>query len=961
MIRLPYICLISGLMSLGALTASAAIAEETPPAPGAWRHYPAFDHASQVTLHPNHVPKVLAGPRYVYYWAAEAPLQKNVDNAPFDKPHGTLWRIDTTLGDDQEVRHYTDIYDLAPRNVVLAAYNTRGGYLVAVNSDGSADVLWDHGAAVHCDALSDMILPSGREAHTIGFDLERGVAYVSTDCGVYALDPVTGRVTDFLRTNSKVQDFNRVAGYWILSDGKNLHEMKDSGHFPRSLSEFSPLVVDENSFPNDITGTKDASGAYTKAPWDIYEPGRIPLPFAILPVECVADGAFYLLSELRRNSNGTTSDPANATTNYYLWSVVRMPDGIWRTLRHTTIGIHNKGLAAYFANSADGLVHMTGDGYMFDGANYAFFMKTDGVEYDYAKKAWKVTPYRAVEYPAVPSGTINTGVIMNSEALHRNRVKSTYDGEHFWGYHPFRGFYGISYDPTANAWGAQTARMLPDAPTVFAGDDMEWNPSYGMLLRNSGIDLATIRVLESADGLCALRDGKWTNYSSNLLSPELTYFAHRTTVNVTYGNAAVTNPNGVAVDPLNPDHVYTWSRRYGLIRQDLSDPDALLNLSRPLVSSDAHDGDLRQFKSYVEAFPQEGWPTVVPLSRPAFDNDGTLWAAYWPWTRAAYSDYATRLYYWTAEDRLAVKTAADYAAHPMKYIDIDGWMSWDRTFAVPLKSDANSTVVATTPNKTNTIPPTVFLYDHRGTLDDTSDDILQTVELAKDYRGHILPTSKVTTIADTPDGRIWVGTPNGLYWFRRDDMTADGNPAAHLAELSSDDPNTLGITPFDEIYVTTFKLDPMGRIWVGTANGVYWLDETGERLLGHFTADNSGLGDNYVYGLGWNFDNNSVLISCGAGIYEYTPAEGMAEPMAEHLHAVPSRVMPGYAGYVTLTGVPSGAALHLADAEGNRLLSLPKAEAGTLQWRPADTGLPGGTYHVTDASGRVLETITILN
>ena len=260
MLNKTIICLVSGLLSTGALTASAAIAEETPPARGAWKHYPSFDYASQTTLHTTHVAKVLAGPRYVYYWAAEAPLLKNSANTPFDVPHYTLWRLDTTLGDDQEAKHYADIYGIEPRNVIKANYNSRDGYLVVVNDDATVDILWDNGKAAHSDGLTGMLLPTGHEPHSISFDLQRGLVYISTDCGVYALDPTDGAITDYMRTYSKVQDFNRVAGYWILSDGKNLYELEDRGAFPKSIEEFSPLTVDENSFPDDITGVKDANG-----------------------------------------------------------------------------------------------------------------------------------------------------------------------------------------------------------------------------------------------------------------------------------------------------------------------------------------------------------------------------------------------------------------------------------------------------------------------------------------------------------------------------------------------------------------------------------------------------------------------------------------------------------------------------------------------------------------------------
>jgi signal transduction histidine kinase/ligand-binding sensor domain-containing protein/CheY-like chemotaxis protein len=77
-----------------------------------------------------------------------------------------------------------------------------------------------------------------------------------------------------------------------------------------------------------------------------------------------------------------------------------------------------------------------------------------------------------------------------------------------------------------------------------------------------------------------------------------------------------------------------------------------------------------------------------------------------------------------------------------------------------------------------------------------------------------LSSDKAWTIAQTPDGSLWVGTAVGL-----DRMRMDGRGFDHVV-VTGDDPAALGT-------VGSLYVDALGQLWVGSDNGVFRRDETG--------------------------------------------------------------------------------------------------------------------------------------
>ncbi|MBE1158901.1 response regulator [Dyella sp. 7MK23] len=80
-----------------------------------------------------------------------------------------------------------------------------------------------------------------------------------------------------------------------------------------------------------------------------------------------------------------------------------------------------------------------------------------------------------------------------------------------------------------------------------------------------------------------------------------------------------------------------------------------------------------------------------------------------------------------------------------------------------------------------------------------------------------LASDGVWTIAQTPDGEIWVGTNDGL-----ERMLPDGRGFEHIVNP------LLGLYPRDIGAVNSVYADPKGRLWVGSDRGVFRRDTDGQ-------------------------------------------------------------------------------------------------------------------------------------
>lgn len=197
-----------------------------------------------------------------------------------------------------------------------------------------------------------------------------------------------------------------------------------------------------------------------------------------------------------------------------------------------------------------------------------------------------------------------------------------------------------------------------------------------------------------------------------------------------------------------------------------------------------------------------------------------------------------------------------------------------------------------------------------------------------------LPSTVVRDMDVDNNGFLWVGTANGIAF-----LPCTSNPFADNCNFFSpivQNDNFAGFL-FQGQSITSIRVDPGNRKWVGTNAGVWLLSESGDRILERFTAENSFLPENNILNISVEKRIGQVYISTSTGLVAYR-GSAAAAPRSKELQAVrvfPNPVPPQYTGLIGIRDLPNGALVKITDLNG-RLIYQTKALGGQAVWNGND-------------------------
>lgn len=473
---------------------------------------------------------------------------------------------------------------------------------------------------------------------------------------------------------------------------------------------------------------------------------------------------------------------------------------------------------------------------------------------------------------------------------------------------------------------------VPNAPNAFKSTAMVYHPGYGMLVRNHGINsVFTSQAVPTPDLLSGYKGLTWTSLSA--------------TYNVGTSEFLQFNPNGVSVDPKNSNHIYSGSFLHGMLRLNLENPDNSLRLGR---EGDSWNGYGNGFVAVVP--DMVSYNDICNFSAPGFDNNGTLWVAWYNHDASEAKRKCAELWYWTADDRLASKDAASY--RPLKRMPLSKIDGSSVQTVIPLRSSSHRNILLFSQGGYN---GQLGLIDHKGTLDNQSDDETAVSGKFYDQDGTSVPFNFITCFfEDLSTGMVWVGTDRGVFTLRPSEFLKNPERVSRVKVARGDGTN-LADYLLDGVPVNCITNDPSGRKWFSTSGGgVVCTSSDGTEVLKTYTTDNSELPDNTVYALCYNPDNNSMMISTDSGLAEMFLSTSAAEGEKNDIVAYPNPVRPDYFGYVTIEGLADNALVKIVDSAGYLIKEIGLAAGGEARWDVTNMNskrVPSGVYHVLASGG----------
>lgn len=192
-----------------------------------------------------------------------------------------------------------------------------------------------------------------------------------------------------------------------------------------------------------------------------------------------------------------------------------------------------------------------------------------------------------------------------------------------------------------------------------------------------------------------------------------------------------------------------------------------------------------------------------------------------------------------------------------------------------------------------------------------------------------IKSNHVTCMAEDKEGFIWIGTSQGVMYFY--------NPRAALSERPIDAirPIFEGSHLLSNEFITCLKVDGGNRKWIGTRNGLWLVDEDGQKLFYQFTVANSPLPSNHIKAIDINGKTGEIFVSTTNGIASFRSTATEPERGHKNVKIFPNPVRGNFNGQVGITGLSYKCQVKITDISGKLIYEMP-SDGGTAVWNVRD-------------------------
>lgn len=231
-----------------------------------------------------------------------------------------------------------------------------------------------------------------------------------------------------------------------------------------------------------------------------------------------------------------------------------------------------------------------------------------------------------------------------------------------------------------------------------------------------------------------------------------------------------------------------------------------------------------------------------------------------------------------------------------------------------------------------------------------------------------LPASGFTSqsFALDKNGDGWIGTDKGVRVLSNAASEIRNNPQVEPIIIEQ---NGLGEELFRDTSILQIETDEGNNKWVSTeGGGVYYLSPDGQRVIKHFTKENSPLPNNEVTDIKVDRKTGKVYFATYEGIVVYQGDIGEVTSNFGNVLVYPNPVVRNnFKGNVTIKGLAEKTNIRITDAAGN-LVHSAVANGGVYEWNLNNlrgTRVASGIYFVLmtngDGSDKATAKIAVVN
>lgn len=202
-----------------------------------------------------------------------------------------------------------------------------------------------------------------------------------------------------------------------------------------------------------------------------------------------------------------------------------------------------------------------------------------------------------------------------------------------------------------------------------------------------------------------------------------------------------------------------------------------------------------------------------------------------------------------------------------------------------------------------------------------------------------LPNEKINAIIQDRRGEVWVGTDRGIGRFLFPDRVINGTTLERRSQpLINEDTTAFDRVLLRDVRVTSMVVDANNQKWIGSeGDGIYLIEESGRRVIRHFTMNNSPLPSNTIKSLAIDTERGVLYISTSNALVRYSTLEREAVGNMSSLRIFPNPY--SYARHdgewITIEDLADDATVHVLTVDG-RLVRRFQSRGGRIAWDALD-------------------------
>jgi hypothetical protein len=202
-----------------------------------------------------------------------------------------------------------------------------------------------------------------------------------------------------------------------------------------------------------------------------------------------------------------------------------------------------------------------------------------------------------------------------------------------------------------------------------------------------------------------------------------------------------------------------------------------------------------------------------------------------------------------------------------------------------------------------------------------------------------LPNEKVNAIVQDRRGEVWVGTDRGMGRFLFPDRMIGGSVLERRAQpLINEDTTAFDRVLLRDVRVTSIVVDANNQKWIGSdGDGVYLIEESGRRVIRHFTTSNSPLTSNTIKSMTIDNANGHVYMATENSLLRYSALEREGVNKMKELRVFPNPY--SYSRHdgvaVVIEDLSDNTTVHIMTVDG-RLVRRLTTRGGRSEWDGLD-------------------------